>query len=65
MASSFHGDFARLVPRNRVAQVLFSESIAYVDENDTFHLRFMERTHAELDRASSQSLEDSTDYDSP
>ena len=65
MASSFHGDFARLVPRNRVAQVLFSESIAYVDENDTFHLRFMERTHADLDRASSQSQEDSTDYDHP
>ncbi|ERF71973.1 hypothetical protein EPUS_07443 [Endocarpon pusillum Z07020] len=65
MTSSFNGDFARLVPRNRASQVLFSETIAYVDKNDTFHLRFMERALAEAYHASSESPEDTTDYDSP
>lgn len=65
MTSSFNGDFARLVPRNRASQVLFFETIAYVDKNDTFCLQFMERALAEAYHASSESLENPTDYDTP
>ena len=36
MADTFNGDFARLVPRNQVAQRLFSATYIYVEENKTF-----------------------------
>ena len=61
--ASFNGDFARLVPRNHVAQVLFSRTIAYVDKNDMFHLRFMERTPREPSSPSTEPVEESTEYD--
>lgn len=63
MAASFNGDFARLVPYNHLAQMLFSETVAYVDKNDTFHLQFINRTVTEPFRKSSEPVEESTEYD--
>ena len=63
MATDFSGDFARLVPRNRTAQLLFSETYFYVEKNDTFHLRFMDRTGSEPLPAPDEPVESSTDYD--
>ena len=66
MADTFKGDFARLVPRNQIAQRLFSATYVYVEENKTFHMRFLQRNIAssELPRASDDPVESSTDYDS-
>ena len=66
MTDSFNGDFARLVPRNPTAQRLFSATYIYVEENQTFHLRFLRRNNAssEMPTASDQPVESSTDYDS-
>lgn len=63
MTDAFNGDFARLVPRNRVAQLLFSDTVVYVQQNETFHLRFIERNVNESPHASSEPVEDSTEYD--
>ena len=63
MASDFNGDFARLVPRNSLAQVLFSKTWLFVEKNDTFHLQFMTRTGDEPSRASSEPVEESTEYE--
>lgn len=63
MATSFTGDFARLVPRNHVAQMLFSETFVYVDKKDTFHLQFIEHTGSEPFIASSEPVEESTEYE--
>lgn len=63
MAASFTGNFARLVPRNRVAQILFSRTVVYVDKNDIFHLRFIDRGVTEQLQVSSEPVEESTDYD--
>ena len=64
MADNFNGDFARLVPRNHVAQLLFSETYVYAEKNDTFHFRFMNRTEREPLPVSEEPVESSTDYDS-
>ena len=64
MADIFYGDFAKLVPRNHVAQLLFSETLLYVEKNDTFHLKFMNRTGSESVTTSDEPVESSTDYDS-
>ncbi len=63
MNNAFNGDFARLVPRNRVAQVLFSDIVVYVEHNETFHLRFIERDVKQSPRTSSEPVEESTEYD--
>lgn len=63
MSYAFNGDFARLVPRNRVAQVLFSDTVFYVEQNKTFHLRFIERKVNISPQASSEPVEESTEYD--
>ena len=66
MTDIFNGDFARLVPRNQIAQHLFSATRMYVDENKTFHLRFLQsnNTSSEIIPASDEPIESSTDYDS-
>jgi len=62
MTASFPGEFARLVPRNLVAQKLFSKTFVYVEKHDTFHLQFIDRT-GEPFLASSEPIEESTEYD--
>ena len=66
MTDSLNGDFARLVPRNPIAQRLMSATYIYVEENKTFHLRFLRRDNvgSEIPTASDQPVESSTDYDS-
>lgn len=66
MADTFNGDFARLVPRNQTAQRLFSATCIYVEENKTFHLRFLQRNNAssKMPTTSDEPVESSTDYDS-
>ena len=66
MADIFSGDFARLVPRNHIAQRLFSATCIYIEENKTFDLRFLQRNNAgsEMPTALDQPVESSTDYDS-
>lgn len=66
MADKFNVDFARLVPRNQIAQHLFSTTRIYVDENKTFHLRFLQSNNAssEIPTASDEPVESSTDYES-
>lgn len=66
MADTFNGDFARLVPRNQIAQYLFSATRIYVDDNKTFHLRFLQSSDAgsEMPTVSDEPVESSTDYDS-
>lgn len=66
MSGTFNGDFARLVPRNQIAQRLFSATCIYVEENKTFHLRFLQCNNAsnEIPLASDEPVESSTDYDS-
>ena len=61
--SNFNGDFAKLTPRNHVAQLLFSRTYVHVEKNDTFHLRFMNRTESEKLCSPEEFLESSTDYD--
>lgn len=61
--TTFTGDFCRLVPRNRIAQVLFSKTYTYVQENDTFHLQFMIATKEEPLHDPVTPVEDSTEYD--
>ena len=63
MATGFTGDFARLVPSNHIAQLLFSKTYVYVEKNDTFHLRFMESIGSEALLESAEPVESSTDYD--
>lgn len=66
MADAFNGDFVRLVPRNQIAQRLFSATCMYVEENKTFHLRFMQWNHASSEKPAApyEAVESSTDYDS-
>ena len=64
MADNFDGDFARLVPRNHVAQLLFSETYVYAEKNDTFHFQFMKRAERVPLAVSEEPVESSTDYDS-
>lgn len=59
----FNGDFAKLTPRNRVAQLLFSKTYVYVEENNTFHLKFMDCTDNEKLLSSDEPVESSTDHD--
>lgn len=61
--SNFSGHFARLTPRNHVAQLLFSETFIFVEKNDTFHLRLMDRTGGAPAEESCEAVEESTDYD--
>ena len=61
--NSFTGDFAKLIPRNHIAQLLFSETYTYVEKNDMFHLRFMDCTGNKPLRASEGPVESSTEYD--
>ena len=63
MATGFDGNFAKLIPCNHVAQLLYSETYVYAEKNDTFHLRFMERTDSERPSTSDEPVESSTDYD--
>ena len=63
MTTTFSGDFARLMPRNRVAQRLFSETWLFVDKNNTFHLRFMNRTGSERLVGPDEPVESSTEYE--
>ena len=44
---------------------LFSATYIYVEENKTFHLRFLQRdnTSSEMSAASDQPVESSTEYD--
>ncbi len=62
-ATSFNGDFAKLVPRNHVAQRLFSATRIYVEKNDTFHLQFIDPTDSGPVPTLDQPVESSTDYD--
>ena len=64
MADIFNGDFARLVPRNHIAQLLFSETYVYAEKSDTFHFQFMNRTGRGSLPVSEEPVESSTDYDS-
>ena len=66
MADTFNGDFARLVPCNKIAQRLFSATYIYVEENKTFHMRFLQRNivSSEMSITSEEPVESSTDYDS-
>ncbi len=66
MSDTFNGDFARLVPRNQIAHRLFSATCIYVEENKTFHLRFLKRNNVSngMLAASDEPVESSTDYDS-
>ena len=64
MADIFNGDFARLVPRNRIAQRLFSATQIYIEDNKTFHLRFLQRDDVSSQTALDEPVESSTDYDS-
>ena len=63
MADTFNGDFARLIPRNQIAQRLFSATCVYVEENKTFHLRFLKLNNDgnELSSAPHEPVESSTD----
>lgn len=62
---TFNGEFAKLIPRNRVAQLLFSKSYVYVEKNDTFHLKFMDCSDDKAKLLSfDEPVESSTDYDS-
>ena len=63
MATRFTVDFARLVPYNHDARILFSRSYVYAEKNNTFHLRFMNSTDSELLPASDEVVESSTDYE--
>ena len=64
-SAPFNGDFARLIPRNRVAQLLFSKTYVYVEKNDTFHLQFMDCSDDNAKLLSfDEPVESSTDYDS-
>lgn len=63
MATCSTGDFAWLIPRNHVAQRLFSRTYAYVEKNDEFHLRFMNSTGSEPLPAADEPVESSTEYD--
>ena len=63
MTTVFSGDFARLVPRNQVAQMLFSQTFVYVEKNDTFHLQFIDRTGSEPFPGSGEPVEESTEYE--
>lgn len=62
--TSFTGDFARLIPRNRTAQILFSKTYIYVKENSTFHIQFMNCADNERFHDLIEPVESSTDYDS-
>lgn len=62
-STSFTGDFAKLVPRNHVAQILFSKTYIYVKENNTFHVQFMNCTDSERLPHINEPVESSTDYD--
>ena len=64
MADNFNGDFARLVPRNHVAQLLFSKTYLYAEKEDTFHFRFMDRAGRGSLPLSKEPVESSTEYDS-
>jgi len=64
MSSDFAGDFAKLTPRNKIAQGLFSNAHAYVEQNDPFHLSFMKCTpSSEKFPTSDEPVESSTEYD--
>lgn len=60
----FTGDFAKLVPRNRVAQLLFSRTYSYAEKDDLFHFQFMDCTGGGGGplAASDKAVESSTDY---
>ncbi len=60
----FTGGFAKLVPYNHAAQMLFSRTYIYVEKKDTFHLKFMEQTGREALPTSDEPVESSTDFDS-
>lgn len=62
-STNFTGDFARLVPRNRIAQILFSKTYIYVKENNTFHIQFMNCADDEQLHHPIEPVESSTDYD--
>ena len=63
MSSEFNGDFAKLTPRNSVAQRLFSKAYAYVEQNSAFHLSFMICTPGEQLSRFDEPVESSTEYD--
>lgn len=63
MTDSFTGDFARLVPRNHVAQMLFSKTFVHVEKNGKFHLQFIHHTACEPFLATSEPVEESTEYE--
>ena len=64
MGSGFTGDFAKLTPRNLIAQRLFSKVYAYVEQDDAFHLAFMKCTPSEQLSALDEPVKSSTEYDS-
>ncbi|MCJ1400069.1 hypothetical protein MMC11_003272 [Xylographa trunciseda] len=63
MSSEFNGDFAKLTPRNLIAQRLFSKAYAYVEQDDAFHLSFMKCTSGEQLSGLDEPIESSTEYD--
>lgn len=63
MTTNFDGTFAKLVPRNYMVRVSFSEAYNYVNENNTVHLSFMERGDNKPIRESSEPVEESTEYE--
>ena len=63
MSSDFTGDFAKLTPRNLIAQRLFSKVYAYVEQDDSFHLSFMKCTPSEQLSTLDGPVESSTEYD--
>ena len=60
--TTFNGDFAKLVPSNRLAQELFSSCYLYVKNNSDFHFRFMHNS-GEPVSVFDEPVESSTEYD--
>ena len=60
MTRLFNGDFARLIPRNQVAQTLYSATRMYVDEHQTFHLRFLQ---SNAEKIPIEPVEAASEYD--
>ena len=63
MTTAFSSDFARLVPRDQVAQMLFLQTFVYVEKNDTFHLQLIDRTGSEPFPGSGEPVEESTEHE--
>ena len=64
MATQYSGDFARVLPFNRLARRLFASCFVYARNEDPFHLNFMVPLPDEQVFADDEPIESSTDYES-